>query len=109
MSSLAKRSILIAEDGRGRALKDVLNGLVLDNEYSNFSVISNSSKDLWFRLLRKFNVLQKKSAVENNKLREDLMKNLEYEEETEYSRIKSSFSLIQNHYGNMKKFILQLP
>jgi len=108
MSSLAKRSILIAEDGRGRALKDVLNGLVLDNEYSNVSTISKTSADIWFRLLRKFNIHQK-SASANSNLREDLMKNLSYEEETDYSRVRNNFSLIRNHFDQMKKFILQLP
>jgi hypothetical protein len=108
MCSQNKASVLIAEDGRGKALKDVINGMILDNEFSNYSHITNQKNTIKNRILRKLNVNFNKMEV-NTMLTKDMILNLEMEENTHFARVDNSHYLIKNYFKEMKKFIYQLP
>jgi hypothetical protein len=103
MSSVNKPSVLIAEDGRGKALKQVLNGLILDSE--THSMVSAKI------LNRISNTLKSpiKTYNTNNKLTEDVISNLDNEFQSGFSRIKRSRLMIDDNFKQMENFLLQLP
>lgn len=101
MNSISKFSILISEDGRAKATKDVIGGIVL-NGYSKFSD-SYLSKIL-NKLFTKYDRYKA-----NNYLTKELIKNISYEKSVDFNRIKNSRKSIDNNFNVMKLFLRQLP
>ncbi|RUO65930.1 Polysaccharide pyruvyl transferase [Pseudidiomarina planktonica] len=100
MSSVGKPSLLIAEDGRGIALRDVLGGMVLDAYISKHgSLLSKVLAKL--RIKDAYNVSDViPFEVENL---------LTYESESEWSRSEIVRSSIDTHFGTMTRFLSRLP
>jgi hypothetical protein len=104
MSSVNRLSVLISEDGRGKAQRDVINGLVLDSEFLRSIDIRHSA---WIRALMKLKLVKK--AFVNNFIAEDVLANLAYEEASGFDRIKRTRTMIDSLHLKMKIFIKQLP
>jgi hypothetical protein len=107
MCSVNRRSILIAEDGRGKALRDTINGLVLDNEFSSPNMIEQKGNKI-FRIARRLNLLPA-AVMPNKQVAKDLINNLNYEYTTGFSRVKRSRAVIDDLLGSMEFFLKQLP
>jgi hypothetical protein len=107
MCSVNRLSILIAEDGRGKALRDTINGLVLDNEYSAPNMLGKK-EHLLYRLAKRLKVLPP-SIMPNARISSDVMANLDYEYSTGFSRIKGTRVVINHLRGSMESFFKQLP
>ena len=101
MNSIAKFSILISEDGRAKATKDVIGGIVL-NGYIKFK--ENFISKVLSRILKNYD-----RYCVNSYLTQELIKNIEYENSIDYIRIKNSRKMIDSNFNVMKKFISQLP
>jgi hypothetical protein len=101
MNSISKFSILINEDGRGKALKNVIEGIVIDG-YDKYKHTFIS------RVLNK--LLKSYDKFQANKYMEDeLINSIKYEEQIDFNRIRISREIINNNFNIMKKFIQQLP
>lgn len=107
MCSVNRLSVLIAEDGRGKALRDTINGLVLDNEFGAYDE-GQKKKSLYKRALLKLGVINP-SVMPNKKIVGDLTANLGYEESTGFARIRTTRVVIDALYQQMKMFLDQLP
>lgn len=104
MSSVNRLSVLISEDGRGKAQRDVMNGLVLDSEFLRSIDIRHS------RLIKSLMRLKLvKKAFVNRFIAEDVLANLSYEESTNFDRIKRTRMMIDSLHIKMKAFLKQLP
>lgn len=104
MSSVNRLSLLISEDGRGKAQRDVLNGLVLDSEFLRSIDIRHSR---FIKSLMKLKLVKK--AFVNRFIAEDVLVNLAYEESTDFERIKRTRIIIDSLHEKMKVFLKQLP
>ncbi len=100
MSSISKPSVLIAEDGRGKALRNVLNGLIFDGYEKTYSFNTFVDKHL-----KKYTDLH----VPNSHLAEDIVNNLRYEFERGRPRLNKTRVMIDNTFYQMKAFLEQLP
>lgn len=100
MSSINKPSILIAEDGRGKALPAVFGGLVLDA----FTKVNNSTLHKVIRRL-KLSSGFKVTGLESN----DLITSVHYEIENNWPRVRKVRSNINDNYEVMKSFLKELP
>lgn len=101
MSSISKPSVLINEDGRGKALKDVIGGFSLD-------AYQDRRLNLLYKILRKmrFSADTYKAA---ECVPEDLEQNIWYEMKNDFPRLDHSRKSIDRHFRIMKSFIEQLP
>lgn len=104
MSSINKLSILITEDGRGKALRDVMGGLVLDSEFLN---LGDPKSSLILKGLTELKLA--KSERVNRFVTEDVLTNLGYEEKSDFSRVKRTRLMIDSLHSQMRIFIQQLP
>ncbi|MCB9772159.1 MAG: polysaccharide pyruvyl transferase family protein [Candidatus Omnitrophica bacterium] len=104
MNSWSKPSVLLNEDGRGRALKDVIGGLIVDGY-----AYKRPSKKFLPRVLRKLKLTQSQSFVADSALPENLVANLQYEIKNQYPRISQTRNAIDLHFNRMEEFIKQLP
>lgn len=104
MSSVNRLSLLISEDGRGKAQRDVMNGLVIDSEFLRSIDIRHSK---FIKGLMKLRLVKK--AFVNRFIAEDVLANLDYEESTNFERIKRSRAMIDLLHVRMRAFLLQLP
>ena len=98
MSSISRQSILLNEDGRGKALKDVVGGLSL-NAYSTDRTLSDQ-------------FLNKIKSVEVYRPNENFIKELGLYINYELSsgvRLMQPRQNIDLHYNCMKRYLLQLP
>jgi hypothetical protein len=101
MNSISKLSILISEDGRAKATKDVIGGIVLDG-YNSFD------ESFLGKVLNKlFDSFDRYKASEY--LTKELLSNIEYENTIDYLRISNSRNQIDHNFNIMKKFMHQLP
>lgn len=100
MNSISKFSVLLSEDGRAKATKGVIGGIVLDG-------VINLKEDLVSKVAEKFKLLDRYTA--NNNLSDELIYNFDYEKFIHYHRIAESRRRIDNNFKLMHKFIGQLP
>lgn len=100
MSSINKPSVLISEDGRGRALSSVFGGLVLDG----FNKVDSS---LYGKLLRKINVKSGFFVTGNES--NELINQIDYEIKNRLPRIRKTRAAINDNYEVMKDFLHTLP
>lgn len=101
MNSISKFSILISEDGRGKATEKVIGGMVVDGflKYKN---------NLFAKVLNKLvSGYDRYSA--NSNASEDVTKHIEYQRLTKGHGINVSRSLIDSNYKIMSKYIEMLP
>jgi hypothetical protein len=100
MNSISKPSLLIAEDGRGKALDKVFGGVVIDG----FSRVKERFID---KVLRKLDIT---SGYEVDiKIPDEIVSILDYELANNLPQISRSRYLIDNNFIMMKKFINTLP
>jgi hypothetical protein len=99
MNSISKPSILIAEDGRGAALRRVIGDVIL-NQPNQPGFVD--------RLLQ-VAYRKRRSPYSADRLILDVQNQLDYEIDNGYPRSMMSRSLIDAHYTKMKNFLAQLP
>lgn len=100
MTSISKLSMLIAEDGRGKALKDVFGGIVFDG-------FESIKKDIYSKVLNKLKL--RSSLVVNEEIPNEILNTLDYEIGNSLPRLGLTRSSINCNYRLMKKFVLSLP
>ncbi len=100
MNSIAKASILLSEDGRGKGVRCAIGGTVLDayHGYKN-SLISKISSRLF--AYDRF--------VANPYLGDEILRLIEHEKRTGFSRMKGARQVIDVNFKTMERFIAQLP
>lgn len=100
MSSISKPSILISEDGRGKALNGFISGC-------NFDGFTKRKNGIFYKVLNRlfgFDLF----SIDNN-LPQKVMDNIDFEIKNSLPRIKSTRKSINNHFEIMKLFLNQLP
>lgn len=100
MNSISKLSILLSEDGRGKSVRNVIGGIIID-AYESFKDDIFSKK---LYQLMKYDRFQPNANTTN-----EIINSLEYEMKTDFHRLKCSRKNIDQNYTIMKKFLLQLP
>ena len=101
MNSISKPTILLNEDGRGKALKDVIGGFSLDSY-----ILKN--KNIPCKVLRRLRIPVDMYGT-SEYLAEDLINQLNYELKNHYPRLSLSRLAIDRHYRVMEEFLEQLP
>lgn len=99
-SSISKPSILIAEDGRGKGLYQVIGGLIFDG-------FRDVKKDYFTKIIRKFRIADTYNALP--RLHQDILNAIDYEIKTGCPRIGVVRQNINNHFSIMKDFLESLP
>jgi len=100
MTSIGKRSLLIAEDGRGKGVRLVMDGLVLDG-------VDEISENLFGKILRRLKIRSGFSV--DDSISNEVLNNLNYEIKNSYPRMRKSQILLKDNFRTMEKFLLQLP
>lgn len=100
MNSISRPSILLAEDGRGKATRDVIGGVVIDA----FTGISTTR----FGRLRAKLGLSDRFDTDDTVL-QTLQTLFAYEQKTGFSRALSTRGRIDQNFGVMQRFVEQLP
>lgn len=100
MSSLAKPSLLLAEDGRGKSLREVFGGLIFDG----FDSVNNS---IFGKIARKLGLMETYDVYSH--LDEEVVGHIDYEIKNGYPRCEGSRRVIGSNFDKMKSFILDLP
>lgn len=99
-SSIGKPSILMSEDGRAVALKEVLNGLIFKAHYVKYN-------SLIVKVMNKVGLIDKiRARRETLPL---LKRAIPYETNNNYIRINQGFYAINQHFEIMKSFLKNLP
>lgn len=101
MSSISKPSILIAEDGRGKGLRALLGGVILDGFTGRNDLIVD-------KVINKLGFSWDRFEVYDD-LPQLVIRTINSEIENEMPRLKSVRSNIDLHFEVMKRFIKQLP
>jgi len=101
MSSTSRPSILLSEDGRGKAARLVAGGVVLDAYLGH----RRSTRD---RILRKLRLSQAGSYIPASGLARDIVRVCDYELQ-QGVRLGSVRTNIDRHYPVMQRFVAQLP
>lgn len=101
MNSLAKPSILIAEDGRGKAVRDVIGGMVLD-AFTHYKM--SLLHKLMSRLYRQHDRYRSNRHVVSS-----VINCYEYEKQSCFQRNQSAQQLMACNFSVMKHFIGSLP
>ncbi|WP_063669838.1 polysaccharide pyruvyl transferase family protein [Aliivibrio fischeri] len=100
MNSISKNSILLNEDGRGKALKNVIGGVTFDS-------YTSCTHNKFISLLHKLAIpFDNYSSVKNIEV--DIVNAIDYELSSGV-RFKSGFQNIDAHFEKMQTFISKLP
>ncbi|PHR49234.1 MAG: hypothetical protein COA32_04055 [Fluviicola sp.] len=99
-SSIGTPSILLSEDGRAIALKEVLNGLV-------FRAHTVSSEGIPTKVLNRLKLIDRFKAEEG--IENTLINTIKYESDNGCIRFNQAFQSILAHRNKMQEFIEQLP
>lgn len=100
MNSIAKYSILLAEDGRAKATKDVIGGIVLNG-------VERFKEDFINKIGGRLKIIDRYKP--NINLTNEIIYNIQYEKIINYKRLEISRNNIDMNYSIMKKFLNQLP
>ncbi|WP_299007656.1 polysaccharide pyruvyl transferase family protein [uncultured Shewanella sp.] len=100
MNSISKPSILIAEDGRGKALRRVFGGVVIDG----FSTVSTSFIAKVFKKLGVFS-----GILGHEGIPEELLETLMYQQRINFNQLGSTRNVINSNYSVLKQFLSKLP
>lgn len=101
MSSISRPSLLLAEDGRGKAVSLVIGSTVLD-------AYTKRKLSFFSRACRKIGLTRFGTYVAAKNLEDDVIRFCDYEL-TKGVRFSSVRKNIQQHYPIMRRFIEQLP
>lgn len=102
MSSISKPSILVAEDGRGKALRELLGGCIFDG-------FTDRKNSLFSKGLAKFGLLPMDIFTVDKELTNLIIETVNYEIKNNFPRLKATRSNIDRHFDIMRNFIMQLP
>jgi hypothetical protein len=102
MTSQLRPSVLIAEDGRGAALRGVLGGSVFD-------AWTTYRQDLAARVARRLSLPFVDPCRADPRLARDVLAHVGYEESNGFVRTRASFAVINEHLHVMQRFLAQLP
>lgn len=101
MTSWGKPSLLVAEDGRGRALRDAIGGMVLDaatgTRVGRLARVAN-------RMARGMDPYSADPC-----LAEDAVAMLDYEAASDWQRLRGSLALVDRNRATMQRFLASLP
>ncbi|MFT6734946.1 MAG: hypothetical protein ACJAS9_003148 [Polaribacter sp.] len=100
MTSIGKRSVLITEDGRGKALKDVISGMI-------FEGFNSVSSNIVSKILRKLSVYSGYKVDKTVPI--EILRHLKYEIENDYPRMRKTQLILRDNSIVMKTFISELP
>ncbi|WMN48318.1 polysaccharide pyruvyl transferase family protein [Vibrio alginolyticus] len=100
MNSISKPSILISEDGRGKALDKVFGGCNIDG----FSRVKSS---LYSKIKRKLKLSSGYLVDENIDV--EVLNMIEYELNNDMPRLRKTRNVINDNYKVMNDFIVSLP
>ncbi|MDC4991036.1 polysaccharide pyruvyl transferase family protein [Acinetobacter baumannii] len=100
MNSIARFSILLSEDGRAKATRNVIGGIVLDG-------VLDFKEQLIYKVAGKLKLIDRYTA--NTHLTEELIYNIKYEKSSNFSRLQNSRKQIDSNFSMMQKFLRQLP
>ncbi|WP_417437319.1 polysaccharide pyruvyl transferase family protein [Idiomarina abyssalis] len=100
MSSISKPSVLIAEDGRGKALRQVFGGLVFD-------AFENVQQGLLGKLKRKFGFGDTYEVA--TRVESEVIDNIRYELTNSLPRILPTRHVIDSNFRVMERFLSELP
>ena len=101
MSSVAKPSVLVAEDGRGKAVEKTVGGLVVSGfERYKVDIVAK----LLGRLLPTYDRYRP-----NESIAKDIEVSLRYENLSGGQRLRGSRLMIDRNYEVMKSFVVRLP
>lgn len=100
MASISRPTLLIAEDGRGTALKDVIGGVVFDGCLKEATLPERVLKRLGFT---------RPNVMESAFLTDDIINQVHYEIKREFLRISLQRTAIDKHLRLMKIYLEQLP
>lgn len=101
MTSIRKPSLLLAEDGRGFALKDVLGGHILD-------AFESFTDNKVFKAARRLGKPVDSYRAPNG-LASDALRSLKRDQLVGWARAKGAVDSIENHLPTMRGFIAALP
>jgi len=101
MNSIARKSILVSEDGRAKGVKGAIGGIVLDG-YLDFK------ESFFAKVLNKLLPFYDRFTANSN-LNAELMSEIDYEVKIDFIRLKNSRKQIDNNYIIMEQFLKQLP
>ncbi|OZI16548.1 polysaccharide pyruvyl transferase family protein [Bordetella genomosp. 7] len=101
MSSVSRPSVLLSEDGRGKATRLVAGGVVLDAYLGHRRSVQD-------RVLRKLRLSRQGSYIPAPGLAQDIVRVCDYElrEGVRFSSVRAN---IDRHYPVMQRFVAQLP
>jgi len=102
MSSLRKPSVLLTEDGRGRALKDVLGGVIFDSWAPRNLTVKE-------RLLAKAGRPVGERRMAFSGIEHDVAAIVAYETKHDSPRFGQPVERIDRHYGLMQRYLRGLP
>lgn len=103
MSSISKPSLLIAEDGRGVALRSVLGGMI----YDAFTFRNNVT---WVdKITGKLTAFMEPQLIPAAQLDREVIANMEYDRNNQFVFSSAVRRRINDLYPTMKTFIEQLP
>jgi hypothetical protein len=100
-SSLSKPSLLLAEDGRGTAFKEVLGGVVVRAHDARPTPVARMA-------LRRLGVSVDRRRAAPHAV-DDLLFHLDLERSQGFPRVAGTRSAIDRHYPIMTSFLRQLP
>lgn len=100
MTSVGKRSVLIAEDGRGKALRDVIGGLIIDG-------VDSVKSQLKHKVLAKYCGYDR--YVSPSAIVTEVMRHIRYEMSQSYPRMRKSQVLLVDNFKTMAEFLQALP
>lgn len=104
MNSISKLSILIAEDGRGKATYNVINGIVIkafDDFVQAFTFFEKVLIKLKLKNPDRFN--------HNKYILQEIKETLDYQKNVDYHFLKNSRNIIDQNFTIMQQFLSQLP
>jgi hypothetical protein len=100
MVSISRPTVLIAEDSRGTALKDVIGGITFDGSLRDSTIPVG--------LLRRLG-LSSHDFLESEKMPKDVGRQVLYEVERGFPRVGRHMAAIDAHFRVMSTFLEQLP
>lgn len=103
MSSWSRPSMLLTEDGRGKAMTDVIGGLSVDG------YTFRPREGLAVRLLDRLGLRRHQYLQPDPSLPRTVVENLRYEIDEGFPRLSQVEGAIDRHFECMKRFIAQLP
>lgn len=105
MNSISKRSILLAEDGRGKATFNVIGGNVIDSYHkfltTEIGLLDKVRSKLKIKLIDRY--------IANKNMVDEIASTISYIHTSDCQSLRNSRVVIDQNFEVMKRFINQLP